>query len=100
MAQSTCTCTRLADVACIRSVFDHLYISLTSDLLYSLRRGAFDCFPPQNLTSKNILTIKNHSKGIYLDHDTAAAHHLAGFALTVNFAQTNPLTELLVVVNL
>lgn len=37
---------------------------------------------------------------IYLDHDAAAAHHLAGFAFTVDLAQTNPLTELLVVVNL
>lgn len=54
---------------------------------------------PHNLTGKNIVN-NNYAKGIYLDDDTAAAHHLAGFALTVNFAQTNPLTELLVVVNL
>lgn len=40
------------------------------------------------------------SKGFYLDHDTAAAHHLAGFAFTVDLAQTDPLAELLVVVNL
>lgn len=36
----------------------------------------------------------------YLDHDTAAAHHLAGFALPVDLAQTDPLTKLFVVINL
>ena len=37
---------------------------------------------------------------IYLDDDTAAADHLAGFSLTVDLAQPDPLTELLVIVNL
>jgi len=36
----------------------------------------------------------------YLDHDTAAAHHLAGFALTVDLTKADPLAELLVIVNL
>lgn len=45
-------------------------------------------------------TQKSRQKRIYLDHNAAAAHYLAGFALTVNLAQTNPLTKLLVVINL
>lgn len=36
----------------------------------------------------------------HLNHHAAAAHHLAGFALAVDLAQTNPLTKLLVVVYL
>lgn len=36
----------------------------------------------------------------YLNNDAAAAHHLAWFTLTVDLAQTNPLTKLLVVINL
>lgn len=47
----------------------------------------------------NLLQQENQ-KGTYLDHDTAAADHLAGLALTVNFAQTNPFAELFVVINL
>lgn len=45
-------------------------------------------------------TLKTPQQCIYLDHDTAAAHHLAGFALTVDLAETNPLAELLIVINL
>lgn len=37
---------------------------------------------------------------VYLDYDAAAAHHLAGFAFTVNLAQPDPLTKLLVVIDL
>lgn len=36
----------------------------------------------------------------HLNHHTAAAHHLAGFALSVDLAQTDPLTKLLVVIYL
>ncbi len=36
----------------------------------------------------------------HLNDYTAAAHHLAGFALSVDLAQTNPLTKLLIVINL
>lgn len=37
---------------------------------------------------------------IHLNYHTAAAHHLAGFSLTVDLTQTDPLAELLVVINL
>lgn len=37
---------------------------------------------------------------VYLDYDAAAAHHLAGFALSVDLAQPNPLAKLLVVIDL
>ena len=36
----------------------------------------------------------------HLNDHTAAAHYLPGFALAVDLAQTNPLAELLVVVDL
>lgn len=36
----------------------------------------------------------------HLDDHTAAAHHLTGFALSVDLAQTDPLAKLLVVINL
>ena len=53
-------------------------------------------------TNPNALTLMYtvHRGPPYLDHDTAAAHHLAGFALTVDLAETDPLPELLVIVNL
>ena len=37
---------------------------------------------------------------MYLDHDTAAAHDLTGFALAVDLAKTDPFAKLLVVINL
>jgi hypothetical protein len=49
-------------------------------------------FPPR--------CVQNRAVGLYLDHNTAAAHHLTGFSLPVDLAQTNPLAQLLVVINL
>lgn len=39
-------------------------------------------------------------QNVYLDYDAAAAHHLAGFALSVDLAQPDPLAKLLVVIDL
>lgn len=52
-------------------------------------------------TSKSVMTNPTANLCLtYLDDYTAAAHHLAGFALAVDLAKTDPLTELLVVINL